>query len=128
MTPYARPDRAVSRRSVLVSAGLAAAALGGLSACGGGGSEAPARTGSAGSAGPVSAASADSLRVCSDVSSARVSSNSDTFSLSRRLSWCCGDRWSAGQPNINSVSLAKPMSRPATIATMITTKMITTTE
>lgn len=50
MTPYVRPDRTLSRRSVLASAGLAAAALGGLSACGGG--DAPA---SGGSAGPVTA-------------------------------------------------------------------------
>jgi len=52
MTPYVRPDRTISRRSLLATAGLAAAAVGGLSACGGGGDDAPA---SGGSAGPVTA-------------------------------------------------------------------------
>jgi Rieske Fe-S protein len=51
MTPYTRPDHALTRRSLLATAGLAAAALGGLSACGGD-SDAPS---SAGSAGPVTA-------------------------------------------------------------------------
>ena len=36
MTPYVRPDHVITRRSLLATAGLAAAALGGLSACGGG--------------------------------------------------------------------------------------------
>ena len=51
MTPYVRPDLVITRRSLLASAGLTAAALGGLSACGGGSDE-PA---SGGSAGPVTA-------------------------------------------------------------------------
>ena len=51
MTPYVRPDHVLTRRSLLASAGLAAAALGGLTACGGGSDE-PA---SGGSAGPVTA-------------------------------------------------------------------------
>ena len=51
MTPYVRPDPVLTRRSLLASAGLAAAALGGLTACGGGSDE-PA---SGGSAGPVTA-------------------------------------------------------------------------
>ena len=51
MTPYVRPDPVLTRRSLLASAGLAAAALGGLAACGGGSDE-PA---SGGSAGPVTA-------------------------------------------------------------------------
>lgn len=51
MTPYVRPDHVITRRSLLATAGLAAAALGGLSACGGGSDE-PA---SGGSAGPVTA-------------------------------------------------------------------------
>ena len=52
MTPYVRPDHTLSRRSLLATAGLAAAALGGLTACGGGDSDAPA---SGSSAGPVTA-------------------------------------------------------------------------
>lgn len=55
MTPYVRPDHALTRRSLLASAGLAAAALGGLAACGGG-ADAPA---SGGSAGPVTAKTSD---------------------------------------------------------------------
>ena len=54
MTPYVRPDRAITRRSLLGSAGLAAAALGGLSACGSGSGDAGAGA-SGGSAGPVTA-------------------------------------------------------------------------
>ena len=50
MTPYVRPDHALTRRSLLATAGLAAAALGGLGACGRPGSDAP---DAAGSAGPV---------------------------------------------------------------------------
>jgi len=56
MTPYVRPDRidlTVSRRSLLATAGLAAAALGGLSACGGGDDQGGSSGG--GSAGPVTA-------------------------------------------------------------------------
>jgi Rieske Fe-S protein len=57
MTPYVRPDHALTRRALLASAGLATAALGGLSACGApSGSEAPA---AAGSAGPVTAKTSD---------------------------------------------------------------------
>lgn len=56
MTPYVRPDHAFSRRSLLATAGLAAAAMGGLSACGGGDSDGPS---SAGSAGPVTAKTSD---------------------------------------------------------------------
>lgn len=52
MTPYVRPDHTLSRRSLLATAGLAAVAVGGLSACGGSGSNAPA---SGSSAGPVTA-------------------------------------------------------------------------
>ena len=55
MTPYVRPDHALSRRSLLASAGLAAAAIGGLSACGGGGSDDGGAPSSSGSAGPVTA-------------------------------------------------------------------------
>ena len=55
MTPYARPDHVVSRRSLLAGAGLAAVAVGGLSACGGGSGG----SGSSGSAGPVSAKTSD---------------------------------------------------------------------
>jgi Rieske Fe-S protein len=58
MTPYVRPDHALSRRRLLASAGLTAAALGGLSACGGdpgGGGQA----GGAGSPGPVTAKTSD---------------------------------------------------------------------
>ncbi|HEY0240024.1 MAG TPA: Rieske (2Fe-2S) protein [Friedmanniella sp.] len=55
MTPYVRPDHALSRRTLLASAGLAAAALGGLSACGGGGDADQGAASGAGSAGPVTA-------------------------------------------------------------------------
>jgi Rieske Fe-S protein len=55
MTPYVRPERRISRRTLLGSAGLAAAAVGGLSACGGGSDSGS----SAGSAGPVSAKTSD---------------------------------------------------------------------
>ena len=56
MTPYVRPDHQLSRRHLLGAAGLAAAAVGGLSACG-----APDQSGAAGggSAGPVSAKTGD---------------------------------------------------------------------
>ena len=54
MTPYVRPDHVITRRSLLATAGLAAAALGGLSACGG--ADDPA---SGGSAGPVTAKTGD---------------------------------------------------------------------
>ena len=54
MTPYARSSRTVSRRTVLGATGLAAAAVGGLAACGGG----PDASG-AGSAGPVTAKTSD---------------------------------------------------------------------
>jgi Rieske Fe-S protein len=55
MTPYVRPDHTLSRRSLLATAGLAAAALGGLSACGGGGDADQGAPAGAGSAGPVTA-------------------------------------------------------------------------
>ncbi|SEP83879.1 Rieske (2Fe-2S) protein [Microlunatus flavus] len=58
MTPYVRPERRISRRTLLGSAGLAAAAVGGLSACGGGG-DGGAGSSSGGSAGPVSAKTSD---------------------------------------------------------------------
>ena len=58
MTPYVRPDHAMTRRSLLASAGLAAAALGGLSACGGGGND-QGPPAAAGSAGPVTAKTSD---------------------------------------------------------------------
>ena len=51
MTPYVRPDHLLTRRHLLGAAGLAAAAVGGLSACGGG--DAAPSTGA--SAGPLSA-------------------------------------------------------------------------
>ena len=55
MTPYVRPDLALTRRSLLAT-GLAAAAVGGLSACGGG---AAGGSGQSGSAGPVTAKTSD---------------------------------------------------------------------
>lgn len=55
MTPYARLDHTLSRRGLLASAGLAAAALGGLTACGGGGGQGV----GGGSAGPVTAKTSD---------------------------------------------------------------------
>jgi Rieske Fe-S protein len=55
MTPYVRPDHALTRRSLLASAGLAAAALGGLSACGSGSDAQGAPPSAAGSPGPVTA-------------------------------------------------------------------------
>ncbi len=58
MTPYVRPDLALTRRSLLASLGLATAAVGGLSACGSGGSTGSGGS-SAGSAGPVSAKTSD---------------------------------------------------------------------
>jgi Rieske Fe-S protein len=55
MNPYLRPPgSALSRRQLLVRAGLSAAALGSLAACGGGGSSAPPAAG-----GPVSAPTTD---------------------------------------------------------------------
>jgi Rieske Fe-S protein len=66
MTPYVRPDHALSRRRLLASTGLAAAALGGLSACGGGpgdgsggGGQGGGQAGGAGSPGPVTAKTGD---------------------------------------------------------------------
>ena len=67
MTPYVRPDHALSRRRLLASAGLTAAALGGLSACGGpgggerggGGPGAGGQAGGAGTPGPVTAKTSD---------------------------------------------------------------------
>jgi Rieske Fe-S protein len=55
MTPYVRPDHLVTRRSLLATAGLAAAALGGLSACGGGGGGDQGAPAAASSGGPVTA-------------------------------------------------------------------------
>lgn len=57
MTPYVRPDHAITRRAWLATSGrwgLAAAALGGLSACGAGASDQGAPS-AASSAGPITA-------------------------------------------------------------------------